>query len=284
MNLAYNLSRKSTSPVSQTRLDKVDPLGLNSEMRLSRLGFLNQQPDQIHGLVFDGATFLANFYVLGTLLSSPLEEFSDKEIGLLLGLGIFIHLVGALLKKGPLQQRLAEFDTNRSGNRENLLGCLSFIHFIFFLIATAMALALVGFTDLNESGGFKEFLWVTIAFVTAAVISGTVWQAVRQPGKEVSQGRWWRYQEIPANLLLWLSATILTRFFWDALLFESEPPSYIGFNLRAFVLIAATSALFMVFYVPARLLFLAEDYKYPITWFRLWLVAMLPMLAIVFFR
>jgi hypothetical protein len=40
----------------------------------------------------------------------------------------------------------------------------------------------------------------------------------------------------------------------------------------------------MVFYVPVRLLFLIEDYRYPGTWFRLWLVALFPLIAIVFFN
>jgi len=39
----------------------------------------------------------------------------------------------------------------------------------------------------------------------------------------------------------------------------------------------------MIFYVPGRLLFLVEDYNYPGTWLRLWLLAMIPLVAIVFF-
>jgi hypothetical protein len=252
-------------------------------MRLNQLGFLGRQPDQIHGLLFDGATLLTNFFLVGTILASPLEEFSDTTIGLLLALGIVAQLLGALLKKGPLQYRIGEMEIEKSDNRENLLGCLTFIHFIFFLIATGMALALVGFVDLSESSDSREFVWVAISFVVAVTVSGNVWQAVRHPKTGKLQRLWWRYQELPADVFLWISATILTRFFWDALLFESEPPTYIGFSPRAFVLIAATSALFMVFFVPVRLLFLAEDYRYPTTWLRLWLVAMLPLISIVFF-
>jgi hypothetical protein len=242
-----------------------------------------QQPDRIHGFVFDGATILANFYVLGSIIRSPIEEFSDRRIGILLGLGVLSHFVGALLKKGPLQRRIEELEGDKSASRENLLGCLSFIHFIFFLLVTAMSLALLGFVKLNESNDSRQLVWVLIAFVVATITSGTVWQAIRYPANKKDAATWWRYQEVPANILLWISATIITRFFWDALLLESEPPTYMGFSLRAILLIAAVSALFMVFYVPARLPFLAEDYKYPTTWFRLWLVAMFPLITIVFF-
>jgi len=253
-------------------------------MRWNKLGILSLQPDRIHGLFFDGAILLGNFYLLGPILASPVEEMSDRNIGLLLELGLFAHLLGAWLKKGPLQQRLEKLENRRSKNRENLLGCLTFAHFIFFLIVAVMSLALLGFSNLDEPGGFMEFVWILISFVIAAIISGMVWQAIRRPIGLKGQGIWWRYQEMPSDLLLWLSTTILTRFFWDALFLELEPPTYIGLSMRALVLIAATSALFMVFYVPVRLLFLAEDYKYPATWFRLWLVAMLPMITIVFFR
>jgi len=38
-----------------------------------------------------------------------------------------------------------------------------------------------------------------------------------------------------------------------------------GFGRREFVYLATTSLLFMVFYILSRLLFLAEDFKYPLT-------------------
>ena len=71
-------------------------------------------------------------------------------------------------------------------------------------------------------------------------------------------------------------------------MYQGNPPRWRNLlllgNLFALVLVAAVSALFVVFYVPSRLLFLAEDYKYPATWIRLWLVAMLPLLTIVFIK
>jgi hypothetical protein len=240
------------------------------------------QPDRIQGLVFDGAMFLANFYLLGTLLATPIDEIGNQRAGILLGLGVLAHLLGALLKKKPLRARIEALEEERSGRRENLLGCFSFLHFLFFLVAVAMSLALLGFVDLNENGGVKEAVWFLCSVGVAAFISGTVWQSIRYPEGEADQDIGWRYQEAVANLLLWISATILTRVFWTGILLESEPPSYMGFSPWAFVLIAAVSALFMVFYVPPRLLFLAEDYKYPVTWIRLWLVAMLPLISIIF--
>lgn len=242
-----------------------------------------QQPDKIQGLIFDGATFLTNFVLLSFIGSTSLETMDDAKIGLFLGIGVLAQLAGALLKRVPLQNRLFYKESKFSEQRNNFLGCLTFIHFIFFLIVVAMTLTLVGFVSLDESEGWREFFWFTASFAIAATISGIVWVSIHNPGKKTPPEVKWRFQEIGANILLWISTSILTRYFWTTLLFESEPPTYMGFSMRAFVLIAAVSALFMVFYVPSRLLFLAEDYKYPVTWLRLWLVAMLPLLTVVLF-
>lgn len=231
-------------------------------------------------MLFDGAMLLANFYLLESINSRPIEAYTERQIGILLGAAALAQFLGALLKKRPLQQRLRAAQTDGEGK---LIGCLAFIHFIFFLIVVAMALAFWGFIDLNQSSSLREYVWVGVAMALAGIISGTVWLAAYGSPPVDEPGGWFRYQEITANILLWISAFILTRFFWTALLFESEPPSYMGFSSRAFVYIAATSLLFMVFYVPARLLFLIEDYFYPLTWLRLWLVAMLPLIIIVFF-
>lgn len=249
---------------------------------MSRFGRPWLRPNQVQGFVFDGATFVANFFWLDAILGAPVEEYGDRTIGILLAAGVLAQLAGVLLKRGPLQDRMREGERERSERAENVLGCLAFIHFIFFLVVAGMALALLGFVDLSGADGGREWLWFAISVGVAAATSGGAWLAIRRPAEEESLRPWSRYQELAANALLWVSATILTRFFWDALLLEAERPAYMGFTPRAIVLVLAASALFVVFYVPARLLFLAEDYKYPGTWLRLWLVAMLPLLTIVF--
>ena len=251
-------------------------------MHSNEIGRSWQQKDRIQGSLFDGAMILANLFVLGSIQMTPLEEFSNLSIGIWLGVGVLTQIIGAVLKKRPLQIRIGVLEDSRSERRDRLMGCLSFIHFIFFLVVISMSLALVGFIKLDDSGSSMEFIGVAISFAAAAIVSGSVWLAVRNPVNQNGKDIWWQYQEVVANVLLWISAAILTRFFWTALFLESEPPTYMGLSQRAFVYIGATSLLFMVFYVPARLLFLAEDYKYPQTWLRLWLVAMLPLLINVF--
>ena len=240
------------------------------------------QPDQIQGFVFDGATFLANFFWLDALFGTPVDDYDDRTIAALLAAGVLTQLLGVMLKKGPLQERLGERKEERSPQADDFLGCLSFVHFIFFLLVVAMTLALAGFIDLNEASGLRELVWVAISAVVAAATSGLAWLALSPASERERPQVSWAYQELLGNVLLWISASILTRFFWDALLLETEPPTYMGFAPRAFLLVGASSALFMVFYVPARLLFLAEDYKYPATWIRLWLVAMIPLMTVVF--
>jgi hypothetical protein len=251
-------------------------------MGWNRIGRAWPQPDRAHGLIFDGGIFLASFLLLRYMLSTNINEYADRQVGLWLVIGLISHFLGALLKKEPLQDRMEAFQKRGSKEREQLLGCLAFAHFIFFLVVAAMAMALLGFIDPDASGEFRQFLWVSAAFVVAGIISGTAWLGIRNPSEAHEAVIWWQYQEFAADVLLVLSATILTRFFWTALLLESEPPSFMGFGLRSMVYVSAVSVLFLVFYVPARLLFLAEDYRYPSTWLRLWLVAMLPLLVIVF--
>ena len=240
------------------------------------------EPSQIQGFVFDGATFVANYFWLDAFFETPVEAYDDGTVALLLGAAVLTQFFGAVLKKGPLQERLQARQEIRSPRADDFLGCLSFVHFIFFLVVVALSLALAGFVDLNEATGSREFAWVALSAVAAGVTTGAVWLAIGHPSDERRPQTRWPYQEVLANVLLWTSATILTRFFWDALLLESEPPVYMGFSLRAIVLVVAASALFMVFYVPARLLFLVEDYRFPGTWLRLWLVAMVPLLTIIF--
>lgn len=135
---------------------------------------------------------------------------------------VLAHFIGAVLKKGPLQQRIAELHESQLESRKGVIGCLSFIHFIFFLVVVTMSLGLIGFADLNEATESREFILVSIAFVIAAAVSGTVWLAVRQPTTGTANGNWFRFQELVANILLWISAVILTRFFWTGLLLEAD--------------------------------------------------------------
>ncbi len=240
------------------------------------------QQDRIQGYLFDAAMILANFYLLRSIRTTPLEEYSNQSIGLLLGAAVLAQFLGALLKKGPLQYRMKVLKVDKSETREGCMGCLSFIHFILFIIVAGMSLSLIGLIDLNDASRSGEFIWVLVSMTIAVFTTGAVFLALRSPTNQKNLDNWIPYQEVAADILLWISALIITRFFWTALLLESEPPSYMGFSSRAFVYLAAVSFLFMVFYVPSRLLFLVEDYKYPMTWLRLWLVAMLPLLTIVF--
>ncbi len=87
-------------------------------------------------------------------------------------------------------------------------------------------------------------------------------------------------QEALADGLLWISVSIITRFFWESWYIEIETSRGIGFSQRGIVLLVSLSLLFVVFYIPSRYLFLVEDYRYGRTWVRMW-VAMLPLAWLV---
>jgi len=159
------------------------------------------EPNQIQGFVFDGATFLANFIWLDFYLATPVDDVADRTLALLLATGVTAQFLDGFLKKGSPQDRLQ-----------------------------------ARFVDLKVSNGSREFVWVAISTVVAALTSGTVWLAIGHPSEEKLPPAYWPYQELLANVLLWISATILTRFLWDALLLETGPPTYMGFTPQAFLL------------------------------------------------
>jgi len=79
-----------------------------------------------------------------------------------------------------------------------------------------------------------------------------------------------------------VSVSLVTRIFWDGLVWLIEPASGIGMSGRGITLLVAVTFLYMFFYLPGRYLFLVEDYHSVLTWIQVWL-AMLPVVWLVIF-
>ncbi len=254
--------------------DEMKKFGVEPRHRLSGLLL----PHRFHGFIFDGLVLTGNVVFL-TSFSGFGEELPERTAGFLLLLAILAQFLGALAKTGPLQQRLSRSAPPKTpGCSGRFMTLLIFLHFILFTVAVAMSFGFLGIVDLDSAGGEASLdLWPAIAMLIAGITTFAVWRAGRRSTREVQERIMLPGLEYGADVLLSLSVTIITGFFWDTVVFGSiDSIRGIGFGIRGMVLLSSVSLLFVVFYLPSRYLFLVEDSHYSGTWVRVWLV-MLPL-------
>lgn len=226
-------------------------------------------PSQVHGFIFDLALFLGSW---GLLLLDP-AMLPDRWVGGLLGTAVLTQIAGASLKKRYLPQRLPPAT---SGLFTRFMQLLLLLHFILFTVMSLLGLALLGWYAPDAAG---EDWWILLAFMLGSLATGQVYRAT-QPAPAAPTAQHSR-AEYAADALLWLSVLITTALMWDGLFTDLGAGVGVGFTLRGAVLALALAALFVVFYLPGRTLFLVEDSRHPGTWLRLWLV-LLPLLISIF--
>jgi len=227
-------------------------------------------------LIFDVAVLGGNLFLLDWLAQVG-EDGTDRQVGVLLSAALISQLLGALLKNGPLRSRLYQEKTSPSENRTNIIGCLAFAGFILYIVVAAMALALSGLLSPVEAGGnTSDFVWIGASIVIGFLIASVVWHAASPPEQPVASRPWYPIVELAADILLYISALIITGLFWSSWQQLVEPGFGAGFSIKALILVLGSSVIFFVFYIPPRLLYMVEDYDNPLAWLRMWLV-MLPL-------
>jgi hypothetical protein len=231
-----------------------------------------KQPDRIHGLIFDGAFFLGNVVWLGSY-GNNVDNLPDKTIGLILGIAIITQFLGAWLKQGSLGQRLQQTPKGQ-GVLDGWMNLLIFLHFILFTVIALMCFMLLR----QEDNSTQEDYWVLVAALIAGITSYMVWRAGKGNDTKGHKERGLGLTEYVADGLLWVSISIITRFFWDTWYVELTPSRGIGLSGNGIILILGLSILFVVFFLPGRYLYLIEDYRFPGTWLRMWLVGMAPLI------
>lgn len=235
------------------------------------------RPEKIHGVVFDGAfIFAALLFLLGGL---DVEQApSDRRIAALLGVAVVAQIAGASIKTQFLQHRLPVRGDRPYGWAEILLAVLLFLHFLLFTVAILMGLTMGGIYLANEATSFwRGDAWIAVSLVLGAATTGVVAAAGISGDEEAPAPEAPAWLEFIADAFLLLSVWILTWLFWELLIVaDLERVRGIGFSTRGITLMVATSLLFIFFYLPARFLFLVEDYQSPFTWLRVWL-AMWPI-------
>jgi hypothetical protein len=243
---------------------------------------IRQQSDRLHGMLFDGLVFAGNLAVINWLPALG-EDALDQSAGAWLLVAVAAQLAGAWWKSCYLGSRLARRHPPlpQSGLGRKFMNGLLFLNFILFTVVTLLGVYLVGIYDDGISGQFwRGDIWVIIALLIGAFVALSV-SAAEQPAPEVAtEIAYSGWGEYGADALLWLSVLIVTRVFWGGLLVEIAPSQGRGWSTTSLVLLVSLSILFTVFYLPARYLFLAEDYPYPRTWLQAW-AAMLPVVWFV---
>jgi hypothetical protein len=211
-------------------------------------------PINYRGLLFDLAVFAFNVVLvrlltrhIGRLLSLTFlsdDPQASRTLLIVVSLAFAAQLVGAWLKRRPLQARLlAQHD---SGNA--LFGCLIILHFALTLITSVGIIALL---LPHASGGSTVFVWRAM----------TPYKKPPEPDWRNSRGA-----EVVADLCLF-AYMLVNLAVWNTVTSGSNVrASSVGDLLSRALGFVLLSPVILLFYLPPRLLFLVEDYKYPATW------------------
>jgi hypothetical protein len=222
-------------------------------------------PVNYRGLIFDLAVFVFNVFLIRLLtrrvgrlmLLTYLEDDAQasRAFFYIITAAMAAQIVGAALKRRPLQTRLAMRGEKASDN----FGCLLILHFALTLVTGAAILAL---SPLGPSGG-----WVVLLFFLCIIPTALVWRAMTPYGKPPAPD--WRNSraaELVADLCLF-AYMLVNLAVWNTVTSGSaarvEGVGDLFSRALGFVIL---SPVILLFYLPPRLLFLVEDWKYRATW------------------
>src|SRR5947209_2867681 len=245
-----------------------DKTGLRKEktgFRKNKAGRRRFMPVNYRGLIFDLAVFVFNVFLV-RLLTRPVGGLlaltflnDDTQAGrtffYIITAAMAAQIFGAALKRRPLQTRMAARGEEASDN----FGCLLILHFALTLVTGSAILAL---SPLEPSGGL-----VVLLFFVCIVPTALVWRAMT-PYKKPPAPDWRgsRAAEIVADLCLF-AYTLVNLAVWNTVTSGSAARvTGVGDFFSRVLGFVILSPVILLFYIPPRLLFLVEDYKYPATW------------------
>ena len=167
-----------------------------------------------------------------------------------------LQIVGAALKRRPLQARLL---ARGEGGLGGPLGCFLILHFALTLVTAACIMALLS----SESKGGMTVLVIALSMIPTAL----VWRALT-PYKTPPAPDWRnsRVTETFADFCLF-AYMLVNLAVWNTVTAGSNVRAAgVGDILARALGFVLMSPVLLLFYIPPRLLFLVEDYKYPATW------------------
>ena len=197
------------------------------------------------------------------------DPVAANALGLLLVVVFVSQMAGAFLKRKPLQARLAQ--RGPAGDMGCLGMSLLIFNFVLSLFVVATILALFGWT-----GGDSPLPYFA-GFVVAVVPTHLVSRALSP--KPPAGDKPWQYSptvERVADVLLMPYVIANTLFFNFITGYVAPAPT--SFEDFVFHVLSVGVVVFMVllWYLPPRLLFLADDFRERGTWIRM-IVAMTPI-------
>lgn len=224
-------------------------------------------PLNYRGLLFDFAVFVINVFLVrlltrhvGRLLLLTFlrdDPRASRTLLIVICTACAAQLVGAALKRRPLQARLlAQHD---GGDHASVFGCLMILHFALTLVTSAGIVALLP----SQSGGGV----MVLVFFLSMIPTALVWRAIT-PYKKPPEPDWRNSRWVEAAADLCLFAYMLVNLaVWNTVTAgANSPASGLGDLVSRALGFALMSPVILLFYLPPRLLFLVEDYKYRATW------------------
>lgn len=232
-------------------------------------------PLDYRGLVFDLVVFVFNVFLVrlvtrrvGRLLSLTYlrdDPHAARSLLYLVSAASAAQLVGAWLKRRPLQARLL----TRGEDVPGAFGCLLILHFSLTLVTGAGVAALLPF---EATGGAT-----LLVFFLSMIPTALVWRALT-PYKKPPARDWRGSRAAEAVADICLFAYMLVNLaIWNTVTSGANPPASGPGDLTERALgFLILSPVILLFYIPPRLLFLVEDYKYRATWLSM-LLAVAPV-------
>ena len=223
-------------------------------------------PVNYRGLLFDLAVFAFNVFLvrlmtrhIGRLLSSAFladDPQAGRALLVVISAASAAQIVGAYLKRRPLQARLL---ARHEGGVGGPFSCLLIFHFALALVTSAAIVALL----LPETSG----LITVLVFFLSMIPTALVWRALT-PYKKPPPPDWRDSRGAEAVADLCLFAYMLVNLaVWNTVTAGSNTRAAgVGDMFERALGFVLMSPVILLFYLPPRLLFLVEDYKYPATW------------------
>ena len=222
-------------------------------------------PPNYRGLLFDLAALVCNVFLvrfltrrIGRLLSLGFladDKQSARSLLIVVSAAVAAQIVGASFKRRPLQARM----TARGEEVGAIFPLLLILHFALTLVTAAGIVALSPF---GPTGGVT-----VVIFFLSMVPTALVWRAMA-PYKNPPRPDWRNSRGVEAAADLCLFAYMAVNLaIWNTLTAGGNAPAAgVGDIISRALGFVIISPVVLLFYLPPRLLFLAEDYRYRATW------------------
>jgi NADH:ubiquinone oxidoreductase subunit 6 (subunit J) len=223
-------------------------------------------PVNYRGLLLDLAVFVFNVFLIrfatrrvGGLLSAAFlrdDPRASRTLLYVVSAACAAQLVGAWLKRRPLQARLA---AQGEGGVAPFVGCILVLQLALTLVTACGIMALASV----ESTGRLTVVVIVLSLIPTILIVRAL-----KPYKNPPEPDWRNSRAVEWIADLCLFAYLLVNLaIWNTVTAGSNVrASGVGDLFERGLGFVLVSPVILLFYLPPRLLFLVEDYKYPATW------------------